>query len=329
MQQQDTQESHPRHGPFAPGHRRLEPFLWRAEECSRPARPRASSSRSIVRRPSREPSGTAAAGGRRSRRGQSGRSLPAAQPRRRAAQSPRLVDRHQSLFGSIALKGARLDDIALKNYRETTDPNSPNIVLLSPSGAPDGYFVDINYVAPRGVSLDLPDSDSLWTADGDKLTEATPVTLSFDNGKGLVFKRKISVDDAICSPSPIRRKHRARSRSRFFPTRRTRAGPAQDLGLRVLHEGFIGVIGARPALDRNHLQGDRQGKQQRQSSTDRLLRDRAAGSAYTDKYWATAIIPDAGREIQGLVPRIPGRAAAIPVRRFRRGQDHCARRQAH
>ena len=75
------------------------------------------------------------------------------------------------MFGTIALKGARLDDIELKNYRETTDPNSPNIVLLSPSGAPDGYFIDINYIAPRGVSLDLPKSDSLWTADGAKLTE--------------------------------------------------------------------------------------------------------------------------------------------------------------
>ena len=82
------------------------------------------------------------------------------------AQSPRIVIDTKSLFGTIALKGARLDDIALKNYRETTDPKSPNIVLLSPSGAPDGYFIDLNYVAPQGVTLDLPKSDTLWKADG-------------------------------------------------------------------------------------------------------------------------------------------------------------------
>ena len=40
-----------------------------------------------------------------------------------------------SVQGSIALKGGRIDDLALVKYRETVDPNSPPIVLLSPSGS--------------------------------------------------------------------------------------------------------------------------------------------------------------------------------------------------
>src|ERR1700689_5017971 len=38
--------------------------------------------------------------------------------------------------GSINLTGARIDDVSLKDYRETPNPKSPNIILLSPSSAP-------------------------------------------------------------------------------------------------------------------------------------------------------------------------------------------------
>ena len=45
------------------------------------------------------------------------------------------------------------------------------------------------------VRLALPRADTLWQADRDSLTPQTPVTLSFDNGQGLVFHRQIAVDD--------------------------------------------------------------------------------------------------------------------------------------
>ena len=160
-----SQEPHPRHGPFAPGHRRLEPFLRRAEGAAGPPDPEPA--RADRLQPAGEtgnPAETAAAGAPAA-----ANPVSPAQPLNRAdalLQSPRIVIDTKSLFGTIALKGARLDDLELKDYRETTDPKSANIVLLSPSGAPDGYFIDINYLAPRGVSLDLPKSDSLWTADG-------------------------------------------------------------------------------------------------------------------------------------------------------------------
>ncbi|MEM7565867.1 MAG: membrane protein insertase YidC, partial [Pseudomonadota bacterium] len=49
------------------------------------------------------------------------------------ASSPRIVIDTPQLEGSINLIGARLDDLSLKNYHETVDPTSPEIVLLSPS----------------------------------------------------------------------------------------------------------------------------------------------------------------------------------------------------
>src|SRR6516165_3956927 len=78
------------------------------------------------------------------------------------ASSPRIAIETPGLGGSIDLKGGRVDDLTLTQYREEIDPNSPPIVLFSPSGAP-------------GVGL--------------------PVTLTYDNGQGLVFTRTIAVDE--------------------------------------------------------------------------------------------------------------------------------------
>ena len=98
-----------------------------------------------------------------------------------------------SIGGSIDLKGGKLDDIVLKDYRETIDPKSPNIRLFSPPGAPDAYWAETGFVSPSGVKT--PDLETLWTADRQTLTPSQPVTLTWDNGAGLIFKRVIAVDD--------------------------------------------------------------------------------------------------------------------------------------
>src|ERR1700679_3894488 len=40
-----------------------------------------------------------------------------------------------SVDGSLLLKGARLDDLRLKRFRDTVDPKSPEIVLFSPQSS--------------------------------------------------------------------------------------------------------------------------------------------------------------------------------------------------
>ncbi len=108
--------------------------------------------------------------------------------------SPRLQIMTPRLRGSIALKGARLDDLTLVAYHETVDPSSPAIVLLSPSGAPHAYLAETGWITSQ-PDLQVPGADTDWTTDAKTLTTATPVTLTWDNGKGLVFTRTISVDD--------------------------------------------------------------------------------------------------------------------------------------
>src|SRR3979490_3246631 len=98
--------------------------------------------------------------------------------------------------GSISLKGARIDDLALTQFRETVDPKSPAIVLFSPSGTPNPYYAEFGWVAAAGSTARIPDQNTLWQQEGTgNLTPGSPVTLKYDNGDGLTFRRTIAIDE--------------------------------------------------------------------------------------------------------------------------------------
>ena len=136
-------------------------------------------------------------------------SVPAAAaelPREEALKaSPRVPIRNAHLAGSIALKGARIDDLTLTSYRETTDPSSPNIVLLSPSHTAGAFYADFGLLSEEAgqpgtpkadlAKVDMPKADTLWQASGSELTPKSPLTLSWTNPQGVEFKREIAVDD--------------------------------------------------------------------------------------------------------------------------------------
>ena len=71
------------------------------------------------------------------------------------AATPRVTIDTASIGGSIDLKGGKIDDIILKDYRETIDPKSPNIRLFSPPGAPDAYWAETGFVSAGGARLPI------------------------------------------------------------------------------------------------------------------------------------------------------------------------------
>jgi YidC/Oxa1 family membrane protein insertase len=122
-----------------------------------------------------------------------GVAAPTATREEALAMSPRIAIDTPRLHGSIALKGGRLDDLVLKDYTETVDPTSPQVVLLSPSGGPEAHFAEAGFTS-GDANVKLPSYDTLWQSDGGTLSVDHPVTLTWDNGAGLVFKRTFSVD---------------------------------------------------------------------------------------------------------------------------------------
>ena len=208
------------------------------------------------------------------------------------AASSRVTIDTEDLAGSINLTGARIDDLRLEKYRETVDPTSPIITLLSPSGAPGGYYVEHGWAPAAGATVTLPDANTVWTLEGDAttLTAATPVTLRYDNGQGLIFRRTIAVDEHYLFTITQTVENTGSGDVALFPYARVvRQGTPPVQNFFIQHEGPIGVLGSNNYVARKYhdLQNDRQVDF---PSTSGWL-------GIADKYWATAVLPQPGAGI--------------------------------
>jgi YidC/Oxa1 family membrane protein insertase len=223
-------------------------------------------------------------------------SAPSAQPpsaTREAviAGSPRIAVDTPRLAGSINLKGGRIDDLSLQQYRETVDPNSPAIVLLSPSGAPDAYYAEFGWVPASGTTVPMPGENTQWKQDGaGALGIDHPVTLSYDNGQGLIFRRTIAVDDHYLFTIKDDVQNNGGNPVTLFPYALiSRHGTPKVLGYYILHEGPIGVMGDQGLQEETYKKiADK--KSESWEVTDAWL-------GFTDKYFATALLPDTDAKV--------------------------------
>ncbi|MGY6535380.1 MAG: membrane protein insertase YidC [Pararhodobacter sp.] len=102
------------------------------------------------------------------------------------------------LTGTISLTGGRIDDLQLRDYRETTEPGSDIVHLFNPVGSNRDIFYALHGWSPRGaLQIDqVPGPNTEWQQVGDNaLSPQSPVTLRWDNGQGLIFTRVVEIDD--------------------------------------------------------------------------------------------------------------------------------------
>ena len=189
------------------------------------------------------------------------------------AASARVIIDSARVRGSIALRGGDIDDIALKDYHETVDRSSPNVVVFSPANGPGGYFARFGWLPAAGAAAgDVPGPQTVWTADRQTLTEKAPVTLSWDNGKGLLFKRAIAIDEnfMLSVVDSVENKGQAAANLTPYGLIR-RIGTPHVEGYYILHEGLIGVLGEQ-GLSGTHLRQPRQGARARPERARPALR---------------------------------------------------------
>ncbi len=209
-------------------------------------------------------------------------------------QNPRVTIDTPVLSGSINLKGARLDDLRLKEYHETVDNSSPTIVLLSPTGGAGAFFTEQGWVAPTGQTVKLPNSDTVWSTSGNStLTPAAPVTLQWDNGEGLLFEQTFSIDDNYMLTVRQDITNNTSTAVNLFPYGRVqRIGIPQITGIYVLHEGLLSV------LDEN-LEELTYSDAQDNGTNAYSQKSTGGWLGITDKYWAATLIPDQKMSITG------------------------------
>ena len=223
---------------------------------------------------------------------------PQRRPPRRSVRfwraSPRVAIDTPSLGGSIDLKGGKIDDIVLKDYRETIDPKSPLIRLFSPPGAPDAYWAETGFVSAGGAKT--PNLDTVWTADAKTLTSERPVTLTWDNGAGLVFKRVIAVDDKYMFTITDSVVNSGAAPATLQPFALIlRHGRPNVAGYSVLHEGFVGVItssGASQVGLTLPVQKSPTRRSKRTPAGCGAFKGDGGWLGFTDKYWGSAVIPE-------------------------------------
>ncbi|MGP8231327.1 MAG: membrane protein insertase YidC [Methylovirgula sp.] len=202
------------------------------------------------------------------------------------AATPRVTLDSKALFGSINLTGARIDDVSLKAYRETTNPKSPNIVLLSPSNAPTPYYAEVGYVGADSA-LALPNAATPWKSDGGKLTSQTPVTLTADNGHGLIFHRRIAVDDHYMFTITDTIENKSGTAVTLYPYALvSRHGKPKTSGYSILHEGMVGVVGD------SGVQEPTYDSILKETNATKTLSGTGGWLGFTDKYWGAVVIPD-------------------------------------
>jgi YidC/Oxa1 family membrane protein insertase len=202
------------------------------------------------------------------------------------------------LFGSINLVGAQLDDLHLKNYREKADPKSPTITFLSPANTKGAYFAEQGFVPAAGQNVKLPDSKTQWVAaPGAKLGLDAPLVLTWDNGAGVIFRREITITNQYVFTVRQIVDNRTQNPIALLPYARVqRQGTPAIEGYFSFFEGLLGV-----QADKLYEIGYSD-----VAEADGKVEVTAKGGwlGFTDKYWATSLIPEQNRDVKSTYQHI-------------------------
>ena len=204
------------------------------------------------------------------------------------AKSQRVRIATPRVTGSIALTGGRIDDVSLATYHETVDSHSPAIVLLSPSESPHPFYAEFGWVPGAGSNVKVPGADTAWRQQGaGELGIGRPLTLTWDNGQGLEFRRTISVDDKYLFTVRDDVSNKGTAAVTLYPYALiSRHGTPPTLGYYILFEGLIGVLGDK-------LQEVKYSDVEKSKVQD--FKDVKNGwLGFTDKYWAALLVPETG-----------------------------------
>ena len=208
------------------------------------------------------------------------------------AASPRVAIDTATIKGSVSLKGGRIDDIALVKYRETVDPNSPPIVLLAPSGSPHPFYAQFGWTNAAGAKAKLPDDNTVWTQEGSgALSVGKPITLTFNNGEGLEFRRTIAVDENYLFTLEDTVVNRGGEPTTLYPYALiSRHGRPEILGYYILHEGLIGVLGDKGPQEVSYSKIE----SEKQINFSNIVN---GWLGITDKYWAATLLPETNAKL--------------------------------
>jgi len=190
------------------------------------------------------------------------------------------------LSGSLSVVGGALNNLVLKDYRKTTEPDGPYVDLLHPLGAASPYYANFGWLS-QDSSIKMPDQKTVWKASSLKLTSESPVNLRYENKQGLVFERLISIDENYMFTVVQRVKNTSDKLVHLYPYAFiSQGGHREGAEHMAYYVGPIGVI--NDSLKETSYED---------LLSKRKVEELSKGGwiGFTDKYWLSALIPDQGQ----------------------------------
>jgi YidC/Oxa1 family membrane protein insertase len=221
------------------------------------------------------------------------------------AEAQRVPVENPRLTGALSARGLTLDQLVLRQFRETVESGSPNVTLLAPRGRPEGYFAQWGWTAADGRTR-VPDNETDWTVTGGPLAPGRPVTFSWDNGQGQIFQAEVSVDADYLFTVRQSLRNTGTEAVVVLPWARVRRERTpQTLGFFILHEGFVAVQDGR-LTEITYSDGRDEGNRRRAQAS---VWDNEAAEGWaglSDKYWLTALTrAEDGQRLRSAFRHIP------------------------
>tara|TARA_B100001123_G_scaffold284750_1_gene317329 strand:- start:63 stop:1742 length:1680 start_codon:yes stop_codon:yes gene_type:complete len=196
---------------------------------------------------------------------------------------------NENIKGSISLEGGIIDDIIFKKYRKKLESDD-NVIFLNPKNSQEGYYIETGWASTGDNKLKLPLDNTIWKIKGNNvLTPGNPITLEWDNEEGLIFKKKIELDENFLFKITQSIKNNSNKSFQFFPYAQiTRNYKPEVTPIYILHEGFLGVFGDElKELDYEDVDEEKF-----------IMNNLKGWLGITDKYWLTAIVPEKGKNFK-------------------------------
>ena len=204
------------------------------------------------------------------------------------SQSERVQFENQSIVGSISLKGAAIDDLTFKEYNVALDSNE-KVKLLSPRNTKDGYLIESGFIT-TDKNIDIPNSNSIWSVSGNnKLTDQSPIKLSWTNDQGITFEKEIALDDKFLFTIKQKVINSTNNEYDFYSYGQIIRKEIPDISnFYILHEGLIAT------LDEELIEEDYDDIQEEKFSKT----SQKGWLGISDKFWITSLIPPSGKEFK-------------------------------
>ena len=204
------------------------------------------------------------------------------------SQSKRIQFENQSIIGSISLKGAAIDDLTFKEYNVALDSDE-KVKLLAPRNTKDGYLIESGFIT-TDKNIDIPNSNSVWSVLGNnKLTDQSPVRLSWTNDQGITFEKEITLDNKFLFTIKQKAINLTNKEYDFYSYGQIIRKEISDISnFYILHEGLIAT------LDEELIEEDYDDIQEEKFSRT----SQKGWLGISDKFWITSLIPPSGKEFK-------------------------------